>query len=183
MTDFIIYMKYGVHAGHSVNMILERKRSDLERFGWFLWGYCSTICDPIKQVQPLAREAKLHNASVYLAMSPTPSALYNEGWKAAEFSKDQVKWEQPPDGMDVYGSPKAIVCADFVECNMPLSLDDYEVSLGNSKGRRLSSYISGRVDKGCASRVKTNASSSSQNNLVAIKLLFKVVDPYAVYLR
>jgi hypothetical protein len=183
MTDNVIFMKYGVHAGHGVDKILARKKSDLARFGWFLWGYGGTLCHPTTQVQPFAREAAVSTAGLYLAMSFTPSALYNDDWQAQEYSVNDREWQPLPDGMEVYGSRKAIVCTDLVECSLPLCLDEYEIAVGPSKGTRLSEYIGNRIDKGCARRIKDGASVTGQSSSVVIKILCKVAPPYAVFLR
>lgn len=54
--DHIIYMKYGVHAGHTVEEIIARKSEEYHRTGKMFWGYGGTICHPTKQVQPFVRD-------------------------------------------------------------------------------------------------------------------------------
>lgn len=184
MTDNIIFMKYGVHAGHRVDKILTRKKSDLARFGWFLWGYGGTLCHPTKQVQPFAHETAASNSDLYLAMPFTPSAFDGDAWQAQEFSATGNDWKRLPDGMEVYGSSKAVYCTDLVECSLPLHLDEYEIAVGPSRGRRLSEYIGNRIDKGCARRISSGASvATSQSVPVVINLLCKVASPYAVLLK
>lgn len=182
MTDAIIFMKCGSHAGHSMSKILADKKSDLAQFGWFLWGYNNNLCDPAKQVQPFAKEALPKHGSIHLVMSPTKSKFEGEGWPAQEFSQSgKDDWKPVPKGMHIFGSSKAIVCSSLVKCNETLSLDEYEVAVGQ-KGRRLSEHIIHHTDKACALRTgSTDPKTTSK--IVPIILRCEVTDPFAVYLR
>ncbi len=179
----IVFMKYGVHAGQSVQTILERKRRDLERFGWFLWGYGGTVCHPTKQVQPFAREVHERGGRLILAMSPTPSALHNAPSLSSRFAVRAGEWQSLPEGMEVYGSRYALVCRDLVECQISIDAHEYIVPVGNNAGRELSKYVRGRVDKACGTKSPSHGTLPGERQTILITLKCEVIEPYAVFLE
>lgn len=182
MTNAIIFTKCGYHAGHEMSEILTDKKSDLAQFGWFLWGYNNTLCDPVKQVQPFAKTAITEHGHVQLVMSPTKSKYGGKGWPAQEFSTNgKDGWQPVPDGMHIFGSTRAMVCRSLIECHETLVLDEYEVAVGQ-KGRRLSDHIVYHTDKACALRIGS-AESKPDSKIVPIVIKCEITNPFAVYLR
>jgi hypothetical protein len=180
MNNAVIFMKWGFHV-HDEATILQQKRDDLARFGWFVWGYNGTLCHPVKQVQPFARQGMREHGSVCLAMSPTSSKPDLGGNRATQFSVtgDARDYKPLPTGMNAFGSKYGIVCNGLSKCNDVLNLDEYEVAIGAKKGRLLSDYIAYQISKGCA--VKRQGARGSVP--VAITLHCNVIEPFAVFLR
>ena len=156
----IIFMKYGVHAGEKVEDIINRKMREIENAQKMFWGYGGTICNPKSQVQPFLESNINKNEKTYLLMAYTPSEFRNSEDKAESYSVDNVNWDEIPQGIHVKGSKYAIVCKNIKRCDFQIDLADYIVPIGNSKGRTLSDYIKGHLDKGCGvfSKNMTNAS-------------------------
>lgn len=42
----VLYMKVGMHAGESLEDILERKQAEVDRVGFAMWGYGGPTCPP-----------------------------------------------------------------------------------------------------------------------------------------
>lgn len=173
-------MKYGIHAGHSVAKILQDKRQDLNNFGYFLWGYGGTACYPTTQVQLFAKEA---SSPLHLAMSLTKSAHRGPAIEATEYSADNKKWSRLPKGIHIYGSSLAIWCNDLVECNYELNPNEYEVAVGDNRGKRLSEYIQGQSSKACIRRRHSVDAGEPQSKLYTIELQCSVISPHAVFVR
>lgn len=180
-------MKYGVHASESVAAIVSRKRRESAIAGVTFWGYGGTLCHPVNQVQPFAKAVVATNGAVYLVMSSTQSELHSDPWQGTIYSASKYEWQSLPTSVEVYGSKYAIVCSDFSECKFDINLADYEVAVGASRGRNLSDYINGRVDKACASLIGENKARSTRieakDKRVTITLIARVIEPYSVFIK
>lgn len=178
--DNIIYMKYGVHAGETVESIARRKQDEIAKVGYTFWGYGGNICHPLTQVQPFAENVYKRGEKLYLVMSKTESELNNAPYKSHHFSIDKKDWSPIDEKINVLGSKFALCIKDLRVCNFDLSLDAYSVGIGNKYGTILSDYIRYRVDKACA--VKTD-SHTTNHNTVNIKLCAEVIYPFAVFTK
>lgn len=176
----IIFMKYGVHASEKAEQIVERKMREIQETKRMFWGYGGTICHPINQVQPFLKRNAARNQKTYLVMAYTPSKMDGPMVEAISYSTDKVSWNKMPTGIHVYGSKYAIVCSDIRRCDFTLDLADYMVPVGRSKGRLLSEYVNGRVDKGCGTFC---GKRKEESRLVNITLCAEIAAPYAVFLK
>lgn len=147
----IILMKYGTHAFESPDDITRRKEREVKEVGMTFWGYGGNICHPASQVQPFLERNRAKNEDTFLVLVKSNSVWNKEVCYANWYSEDNAIWKLIPDPLKVSSSKFALICSSFVQCDILLNLTQYEVPVGNSKGRRLSDYISGRITKGCGS--------------------------------
>jgi hypothetical protein len=105
--------------------------------------------------------------------------------RAAEFSADGINWRDVPSGINVLGSRYALSIESLEEVDFELDLANTHVAIGNSTGRIGSEYVKGRVDKAClrAGPGSPGGSASAPSKAVNIRLLARLTDPYAVFLR
>ena len=178
--DNIIFMKYGVHASEDVESIISRKLYEIHNAGYMLWGYGGTLCHPQTQVKELLDTS---NNNLYLLLSETPSKNHSPSVRQTKLSHDKIKWDSIPPEINVLGSKYALMCDSLEPVNIHIDLSRYTVAVGSSKGKVLSDYIRGRVDKACGT-LRANMSESSNlcsNNLVHISWVAHVID--AVFVR
>jgi len=170
----IIFMKYGSHALENVDSIILRKQKEIENVGFCFWGYGGTLLHPLKQVLPFANDKY-----VYIFFMKTESEFLGEGTVYKYYSIDNIKYEKVPMGIKVTGSKKALVFNNLRKVDIRVNLCDYEIAIGPSKGKNLSDYMKGRVDKACA--VLTEKSKGEK--IVHIDYIAELVEPYAVFLK
>lgn len=181
MYSNIILMKYGVHAGETVESIVDRKTNELAKCGRMFWGYGGTLCHPLTQVRPFIEDVCSKGEKAYLLMTYTPSVPDNGTISAVKYSADKISWDDMPDGIEVLGSKFAIVCNSLKQVDFDLDLAEYDVPIGASKGKRLNDYIHSHVDKACGVRkVSADISSSS---IVHITLCAEITHPFAVFVK
>lgn len=174
-------MKYGVHASESIESIITRKMEEIKICQKMFWGYGGVLCHPTNQVQPFLNENLSKKEKTYLLLSKTPSKLNNIPSIATVYSTDKIKWELIPDGIRVLGSKYAITCKNIKRCDFLIDLSSYLVPVGNSKGKTLSKYIQGRVDKACG---KYNEDITGEEpKLVNISLCAEIDYPFSVFLK
>jgi hypothetical protein len=171
-------MKVGVHGGERLETIVERKRREDEEHGYFLWGYGGALCHPEHQVKVLAQSARLAGSPLWLLMIPTASRhLAREDEVASRFASERGGWEPLAETQNVRASRYALVCHGLEECELRVDLGAYMVAVGPSRTTPVSSYLRGRVDKACAER----AAHAGEESSVRVRLLARLVQPYAVY--
>ena len=141
----IILMKYGYHAKEDENTIIKRKQQEIMEKGYCFWGYGGTLLNPLKQVQPFSK-----NKKIYVLFVHTKSTYQNDGKLSLYYSINQKEYEPIPKKINVYGSKYALVFKDLKKVDFSINLNDYEIAIGPSKGKKLSQYFQGRVDKACA---------------------------------
>ena len=182
MHDNIIFMKYGRHADQDVARILKDKKADLERFGYFYWGYGGSACNPGSQVQPFVDGA---GAEVRLLMSYTPStpSPSTKPVPQHEYSCDNINWMAIPDGLHITGSKWAVVCDSLTECDFQLYPHEYEVAVGPNESKRLDQYVKGQSDKACARRRGLVQPDEDQVAPHRIRIMCSLMKPYAVFVR
>lgn len=54
--DNIIYMKYGVHAGETVDSIVRRKQDEIAKVGYTFWGVWGKLLSPLNSSSTFCRE-------------------------------------------------------------------------------------------------------------------------------
>lgn len=175
--DPIIYMKVGTHAQEDLADILARKRQEIEREGFGMWGYGGNTCHPKSMVQPFARTA---GKPIVLCMQPMESRHRAEPVRAEEYSVDGRHWKQIPSGINVLGSRFALCIGSLEDVDITLDLGDTRVALGNHRGRNGSSYVQGRVDKAC---LEVIAPGSEPVRCIKIRAVAEIVEPFAVMVR
>ncbi len=144
----IVFMKVGTHASESFEDILDRKRKEYERTGRSFWGYGGGTMHPLTKLQPFAKYRIDEGREITLVMEEIRSSHFMSA-VAAEYSEDGVTWKPIPDGIEVRGSRYALVLDEIIPGDLQIDLSDYVVGIGPSEGKVASSYITGRVDKGC----------------------------------
>ena len=175
--DKILFMKVGTHASESLSDIVARKRLEIEREGFALWGYGGNTCNPTSMVQPFATNA---TGPIVLAMQPMTSNHFAEPIRAEEYSDDGVHWGLVPPGINCVGSRFALVIDSLLEVDDTIDLGTTRVGVGPSLGRAGSAYIQGRVDKAC---LEVTDQLIGEPRLMAIGYRANILKPYAVYLR
>ena len=176
--DTILYMKVGTHAQEDLAEILRRKRQEIEREGFAMWGYGGNTCHPRSMVQPFARQA---NTPIVLCMQPMESRHAAEPVRAEEYSVDGRNWNQIPPAINVLGSRFALFIRSLQEVNAPLDLASTRVALGNSRGRPGDKYVRGRVDKACLEVMEPEGLLKPQT--VLIQAVAEIIEPFAVLVR
>ncbi len=82
--------------------------------------------------------------------------------------------------MNVYGSKKALIFNNLTYYNQDINLNNYEVAIGKSKGKKATNYLQGRVDKGCF----TKCSQSNKNKMmIHVDYIAELIYPYSVFLK
>jgi hypothetical protein len=176
----ILYMKIGEHAQESLPDIIRRKKIEIERAGFGMWGYGGNTCHPRTMVQPFAYAHSGSDEPILLCMQPMTSKHLALPLRAEEYSSDGTTWEQVPQDINVRGSRYALCIRNLREVDASLQLADTRVAIGNSKGKLGSEYVRGRVDKACLEVVEHYGESQS---IVRIGLIAELIKPYAVFLR
>jgi hypothetical protein len=115
---------------------------------------------------------------VFLAMTPTRSAMLGQPVAATSFSPDKRAWRPLPPGVRVTGSTKAFVCGSLEAVDLEIDTSRYVVATGRGTGASLSSYLRFRVDKACAVR----GVAGTPARLQPVALVARLVEPFAVYL-
>ena len=172
--NHIILMKYGYHASEEVDSIIKRKLLEIEEKGFCFWGYGGTLLHPLNQVQPFCEKEK-----VYLLLSFTNSKYFGDSMRANYYSSDKINYQKIPKEINVYGSKKALVFNNLKKVDFDINLYDYEVEIGNSKGKSLADYFKLRVDKVCAVYKET----SKIKKMVHIDYIAELVYPYSVFIK
>lgn len=179
--DGILFMKVGTHANESLDEIVVRKRREIKEAGFALWGYGGNTCHPTSIVQPFAAALSERGSGLVLAMHPMQSKHFAEPLRAKQYSVDGKEWDDIPAGVNALGSRYALWIADLEPVQLELPLELTRVGWGPSAGRGGSRYVSGRVDKACLELVPGEPRDTEPE--VAIGLVARVVEPYAVFLR
>lgn len=184
LPESFVFMRVGNHAGENFASILERKRREFEDSGKIFWGYGGTTLHPIRHVQPFAKLRVQEGGSISLVMEYIDSKADPDILPAKEFSVDGVQWEQIPDGICVTGSRYALVLDEIKPGELDLDLAKFQVGIGPSRGRNASSYVKGRVDKGCfIAADSTGEAPDASRPIVKVQFQARLLDPYAVMLR
>lgn len=178
----IIYMKIGTHAQEPLEEILERKQREIDEAGVSFWGYGGGTCHPLLRVQPFVKERLATGHAIYLVMKPMVSHHFAAPTPAREYSDDGVTWKSIPKGVEVRGSRYALVLDEIKKADLDLDLGQAVVASGLKRGMPASSYVRGRVDKGCFILEDTRV---VHDELAPehISLLATLREPYAVLVR
>jgi len=176
--DPILFMKIGVHAGEPLEEIIKRKQKEIDDAGFAMWGYGGNTCHPLTMVQPFATTHST-GAPIRLVMQEMQSHHFADPVRAEEYSIDGEAWELVPEKINVYGSRYALCIKNLTQAKTSLALGETRVALGNSRGRRGSAYVKGRVDKACLEVV----ADGDDQPPVEIGLVADLVEPYAVLLK
>ena len=178
----IIYMKVGMHAQEPWEEILERKQREIRDAGVSFWGYGGGTCHPLLRVQPFVKERIATGHAIYLAMKPMLSKHSAPQTPAEEYSDDGVTWHSIPEGVNVLGSRYALVLDRIESSDIDLDLGQATVAAGLKRGVAASTYVRGRVDKGCFI-IEPARVSQDEVKPEHISLIATLREPYAVLLR
>lgn len=179
----LLFMKIGTHANESLADIIARKKAEIRRTGFGMWGYGGNTCHPGSMVQPFARTFAQVGRTIYLCMEEMKSNHFGSG-VAAEYSDDGLTWREIPDTIEVRGSRYALVIDDLREERLKLPLSQTRVPVGPNTGRLGSRYIKGRVDKACLEVIEASELINEADlREIDIHLVARLKDPYAVFLR
>jgi hypothetical protein len=176
--DPILYMKVGTHAQEDLGEILDRKRKEIEREGFAMWGYGGNTCHPASMVQPFAKQA---DRPIILCMQPMKSRHAADPIRAEEYSADRSNWLKIPNGINVLGSQFALCIRSLEEVDANLDLAETKVALGNSRGQPGDKYIRGRVDKACLEVLPPRDPLGEHR--VHIRVVAEIIEPFAVWVR
>ena len=178
----LLFMKVGLHAGESLEEILERKKREFEAAGMVFWGYGGGTCHPSRCVQPFAKTQIGDGGDVYIAMERIDSHHPPSTIIATEFSEDGILWKPIPKGIVVRGSRYAVVLDEIQAGDLDIDLSDYKVAVGPSRGRVASKYIAGRVDKACLTKDEA-AHKGLEPQVKKIEFVAKLKAHFAVFTR
>jgi len=177
----VLYMKVGTHAKEGLAEIIARKREEIDKAGFAMWGYGGSTCYPTSMVQPFARAFAEKKQPIHLVMHKMNSRHYAEQVRAARFSADGQKWETIPEAINVLGSRYALMIKDLREHEDELDLGATRVAVGRNEGRLGSRYVQGQADKACL-LVTEPELVNAEHKKVKIDLVAELIDPYAVFL-
>lgn len=180
--DAVLYMKIGTHAQEDLTQIIERKRKEIEDTGLAMWGYGGNTCHPTTMVQPFARSRTAAGGRIILAMESMDSKHFADQIRAEFSSPDGISWTQIPQEINVLGSRYALCVKSLEQTAEELDLAMTRVAVGNSKGKRGSKYVRGRVDKACL-EITSDIDSPSEHLVKSIGFVAELVEPYAVFLK
>ncbi|WP_396904254.1 hypothetical protein [Mycolicibacterium phlei] len=175
-------MKIGTHAQEELSEIIARKQKEIEDAGLAMWGYGGNTCHPTTMVQPFARTRAAAGGRIILAMEPMDSKHFAEQIRAEYSSPDGVNWTRIPEEINVLGSRYALCVKSLQEVDDQLDLGMTKVAVGNSKGKRGSRYVRGRVDKACL-EITPDIDSPDDHLIRPVKFVAELVEPYAVFLK
>jgi hypothetical protein len=181
----VLYMKVGTHADEPLKEIVERKRREIDRAGYALWGYGGNTCHPTTMVQPFARDYEVRGQTIHLVMQSMQSNHFAVTARAEEMSSDGVSWQPIPAPLAVVGSRYALAIKDLHETQLELPLGHTRVAAGLKRGRRGDMYIRGRVDKAVLEIVEDDLdlAEADEATVKQIGLVAEIVAPYAVFVR
>lgn len=180
----VIFMKVGLHAQETIEDIIARKQREYDQAGVIFWGYGGNTCHPRTMVQPFVRNQEENGNQVLLIMNKMDSKHEAAPEIAQEYSEDGVNWVHIPSGVEVRGSRYAMVLDKLEFEEFDVNIDDFEVGIGVSRGRRADGYMAGQVDKGCFIYTPPETHLTPAQHVVKpIGLVARVKAPYAVFLR
>lgn len=178
-----VFMKVGMHAKESLDVILARKRKEFDKAGRIFWGYGGGTCHPTKQVQPFVKSKILAGEKeIYLLMESINSLADPVIKPAREYSVDNITWEPIPSGITVTGSKYALVLDEIITTTLEIDPREYAVGIGESTGKHAIEYMKGRVDKGCFS-ISDKPAPIPVSKRHKVSLMAKLQAPYAVFVR
>ena len=177
-------MKVGLHAGETLQQILDRKKLEYKNAGMIFWGYGGSSCHPSRAVQPFAKMKVKEGHGVYIVMEKIISnhPPSEKNIIANEYSEDGIAWKSIPKGIIVRGSRYAVVLDEIHEGGLDIDLSDYCVGAGPSAGKAAGAYMRGRVDKACIQK-NMNKPADMQPQPKNIAFYAKMKPPFAVFTR
>lgn len=178
----IIFMKVGTHAQERLDDIIARKRQEIDKAGFALWGYGGSTCHPQSMVQPFAKSFHKQGRAIYLCMKEMESRHFAEPLRAEQSSPDGIEWTDIPEGVNVLGSRYALVIKSLQSESLKLPLHRTTVAVGPSRGKEGHRYISGQVDKACL-EIGTSPETEDDEETTPISLVAELAEPFAVFLR
>ena len=179
----LIYMKVGTHAQESLEDIYVRKKKEIEKVGYTLWGYGGNTCHPSTMVQPFAKSFEQKGQTIHLFMEPMESSHWAPPVVANQYSADGIEWKDIHRAIEVRGSRFALAIKKLQKKDIELPLQATAVAIGNCTGRPGDLYVKGRVDKACLEVVETPTIPNIERKPAKIGLVAELVSPYAVYLK
>ena len=182
--DAFVFMKAGPYVSESLESILERKQREIAQTGRTFWGYGGSQLHPITQMQPFAKAQVQRQGELLVLMPITSSKTDTQIRPAVEFSVDRHTWKPIPPGICVTEALFALVMDELKPIHMELDLGQYEVGIGDSKGRNAAKFIRGHVSKGCfVATHPTVVDPDPPSTVVKVALEARLVAPYAVFVR
>jgi hypothetical protein len=97
------------------------------------------------------------------------------------YSANSRDWLPIPTGVKVTGSKYALVLGDILPVDLEITLNEFKVGYGPSKGRYASEYLKARIDKGCLVRAG-EPEGRGKPIRKRIKFAAELVEPFAVLL-
>lgn len=180
----LIFMKVGLHASESLEDIVKRKRLEFEAAGSIFWGYGGSSCHPRTMVQPFGKSMQEEGKHLLIIMNEMNSKHAAPPVAATHYSEDGVDWEAVPRGIEVRGSRFALVLDELRLDEFEVNLNDFEVGLGQSRGKVASEYLKGQNDKGCLIYHEPHVPPPPEERIVKrIGLIARVKPPFAVFLK
>ena len=178
----LLFMKVGLHAGETLEQILERKKREYDQAGMIFWGYGGSSCHPSRAVQPFAKLKVQEGHGVYIVMEEIESHHPPSKIIANQYSEDGISWKPIPKGIVVRGSRYAVVLDEIKIGNLDIDLSEYNVGAGPSTGRVASEYLRGHIDKACIQKSPEHPAVSAQQ-IKHIAFYAKIKSPFAVFTR
>ena len=180
----VIFMKVGLHASETLEDIIRRKQREYEEAGSIFWGYGGSSCHPRTMVQPFGKSMDEAGKHLLIIMNEMNSKHAAPPVAASHYSEDGVNWDQVPSGVEVRGSRFALVLDELKLDEFEIDLSDFEVGLGQSRGKKASEYVKGQNDKGCLIYREDSIPPPPEERVVKkIGLVARVKAPYAVFLK
>jgi hypothetical protein len=178
----LLFMKVGLHAGETLQQILERKQKEYDKTGMIFWGYGGSACHPRSAVQPFGK-LKLHEGkNIFIIMEEIDSHHPPSEIIANQYSEDGIEWKTIPDGIVVRGSRYAVVMDEIKIGSLDIDLSGYQVASGPSSGKFVPDYLRGHVDKACIEKMPVPL-ADPKPCIKHIAFYAKMKPPFAVFTR
>jgi hypothetical protein len=174
----------GPHIGETLVDIVDRKRRDIDRFGWCLWAYGGMgNAHPETEVRRLAREY-VGNDKLSLLMPDTGKKYPDNGVPFSSFREDRSSDPVPlPEGMSpVTGGTSSwafhITALRWSE-DAVIDINQYVAPFARKGPQPLREYLKGSHGRACAARGSGDGAPVERR----VHVLAELSPAYAVFLH
>lgn len=178
----MVFMVVGPHSGFSLDEILDMKRLEEDKLGYFFWGYGGSLCHP-SRVQRFATEMRAHYGEApVLVMAETTSKYRSKTvGRLKRFSVDGISYQKLPRWVTLIGCTMAVTCKGLRRIKASMDLNLYRIADGIRSGMPLGKYLRFQLNKACAVKSLVREERIAPR-VVDVIAAAELVPPYSVYL-
>lgn len=181
--EFCFYHPVGSHSGESLLEIIERKKKDINKYGFTLWSFAKVSGDRLSLWKRCLRENGQEISDVICCgkSSKDPLLSGNPYW-VKEYSKDLINWEKVPDRMTSYQK--------FPKGNSPVASAFlvYDIINGGFEVEKPKTWFMAKEERweneiNIPTRGEFLIYYPLRGKGRKVKIILKIKDPFVVYLR